>query len=225
MAKATTSEFVPLTPILADWFDKPTDALPSEVRKSLSRYPLLAIIWGSATPQQRREAAADWDYQRNPDTQQEQEQYLSIWSEIRELERVPASVPTEIESKKRQLAALRCELDQLEERARGREQHAVPADRLKSAVPSEEIITHFRVKADEHQNRAWWRVRMRDAKRYKLDGCRVSPGRGKNRPALWHPGDVAAWICDKHPDVRRVAITALRTRFSGFDDIADMLSG
>ena len=71
-----------------------------------------------------------------------------------------------------------------------------------TGVDADAIIAAFPIEPDEASNRHWWKSRMRDATRYKLDVCRLrvgGPNRGDQRqPSLWLPEAVAGWLVDKN---------------------------
>ncbi len=78
--------FVPLTLQLAQWFDHDREALPESVRDLLKDKLILDTLWDSISPDQRRSAAAQWDYQHDPALEQERTHYWNLWCEIDELE-------------------------------------------------------------------------------------------------------------------------------------------
>ena len=86
------------------------------------------------------------------------------------------------------------------------------------------IMQHFVVNANADSNNAWWRARMRDAKRYKLESCRGSAGQpGKKDSSMWFPERIAGWLVDKrHMSAERVS-AVLRKHFPECADYADML--
>ena len=93
------------------------------------------------------------------------------------------------------------------------------------AVSAAQIIQHFKVFQDFDQNKKWWKGKMRDAKRYKLDVCRVGAGRPGPQGSLWRPDLVAEWV--SNPRSKREgslstgrAKTSLKM-FPGCDAVAD----
>ncbi len=79
-------QFVPITVELAYWFNHKRDDLPAATRELLEGEPILDALWDSISPDQRRDAAAQWDYQHDPATEQERQHFWNIWCEIDELE-------------------------------------------------------------------------------------------------------------------------------------------
>lgn len=68
----------------------------------------------------------------------------------------------------------------------------------------------------------WWRIRMRNAKRYGLTFCRAGKGRGK-APSLWYPDRIAGWLIDKNHLAEKHVANILRKHFPDFADTADRL--
>jgi len=78
--------FVPLTLELAHMFDRKRDELPEATRELIAGELILDSLWDSISPDQRRDATAQWDYQHDPATEQERQHFWNIWCEIDELE-------------------------------------------------------------------------------------------------------------------------------------------
>lgn len=93
-----------------------------------------------------------------------------------------------------------------------------------SGVGADAIAAAFRVLRDEAKNRKWWRDRMADAARTKLDACRVGPARhGRGPRTLWRPDLVAAWLMDRKPEHRGgIPESAIRRGLLEFDDCKDV---
>lgn len=67
------------------------------------------------------------------------------------------------------------------------------------SVNASQIRQHFPViKSDADANAEWWNRMMGDAKRNKLDGCRVGAGVKGPGGTFWRPNLVASWLLDRH---------------------------
>lgn len=90
-------------------------------------------------------------------------------------------------------------------------------------VTSKKIMACFAVSKDPTDSDAWWDLRMREARRYRLAECRVSKGRGRVQ-SMWRPDLVAAWLVEHgHMPAKDVA-QVLRRNFTDCSDAADRLA-
>lgn len=119
---------------------------------------------------------------------------------VRELDRAPTTLPSERESKQRQLEHLRRQREDCEGELRGI-YNRVGAGRVAPDGPppasAASIKMKFRVFPDSNKNHEWWTEKMRDAKRYRLADCRVGSGRRGLGGSTWRPDLVAAWLVDR----------------------------
>lgn len=114
------TDFVPLTTSLDGWFDKPLSKLPRRLRE-LVEDAFWPISWDVLSAEQRQCHALNQDYQDDPATLDERQhtwdlvvKKQDLEGQIRELELIAATNPLEIESKTRQIADLRQQLDRIQ---------------------------------------------------------------------------------------------------------------
>jgi hypothetical protein len=109
-------EFVALTAMLVDSFDKPLTDLPNQLRRRIEReFP---VPWGDLDAEQRRRIAAQWDYQNDPALEDERDELFNLYArevdirrDMREVDLLPETSSSERESRGRQLEGLRKQLD------------------------------------------------------------------------------------------------------------------
>lgn len=94
-------------------------------------------------------------------------------------------------------------------------------------VCAEQIIRHFKVKADPDENAEWWKAQMRNASRNGLAECREGAGRSGPGGSTWCPDAVAGWLVDRYKKgldglSEKSAGAALR-KFPGCEEAADYL--
>lgn len=113
------TEFVSLFKELQQWFDKPHNKLPKELRSRVEDAYRL-IPWDVLSPERRRILAVQWDSEHDPALEDERQRgwdlgvmRLDIERQLRELELMAAITPIEIESKARQITELRQQFDRL----------------------------------------------------------------------------------------------------------------
>jgi len=85
-------------------------------------------------------------------------------------------------------------------------------------VPANEIISAFRVKHDEANNRQWWNERFSNATRYKkVLKARIQKGQAsrgdQHFPSWWNPQELAAWLIDEHHMPRERVVLACERAF------------
>lgn len=78
--------FESLTAALGGWFDQPLADLPDAQRRRVEQ-DFRPMGWDTLTPDQRRSVAAQWDYQHDPATEEEREQFWKLWCEYDEVKR------------------------------------------------------------------------------------------------------------------------------------------
>lgn len=112
--------FPSLTLALEGWFGKPLEELPEAKRQRIKESPVLLALWDQLSPEQRHDAARQWDYQHDPAIEQDRQYYLNLAAreyeleeEIRELELAGAPTADVVIQKKARLEELRRELVQV----------------------------------------------------------------------------------------------------------------
>lgn len=132
-AKAAASQsptagqnFESLTLALEAWFDRPSDALPKELRCRMEQDFLAP--WDDLAPAQRRSVALQWDYHNDPATQAQRKSCWGFYQKIdaikqriAEWEVAPAPTASDLALKEARLKELRQELARmaLQERQTG----------------------------------------------------------------------------------------------------------
>ena len=113
----TLKRYIPWTPRLEEWFDKPARELPQEL---LSRVELY-MDWDSTPPDERRRVASDWDSQHDPANEPLQRYWFGLHNEINdlkgkleELNNASWSTVSELEYQKKEGAALSKRISEVE---------------------------------------------------------------------------------------------------------------
>lgn len=80
-----SESFDPLTADLGPWFETDFAEIPDELGRRISQnyFPLL---WEDLQPNQRRDIAAQWDFQHDPSTERERTAYWDMWLALDEVE-------------------------------------------------------------------------------------------------------------------------------------------
>lgn len=147
------SDFNSLTLLLEPWFDKPLSELPDELRQRIKQDFLPP--WDALSPDQRREAALQIDYQRDPATEEDRQRGWDltlrrerIENDIAAWEATATPTASDLAHKEARLAELNRELDQLDREERKLPNRYYPGQNnpvnssdISSAPPSLEIGT------------------------------------------------------------------------------------
>jgi len=82
------------------WFDKKIKDLPNTKKELLkNKDPILFALWDKRSPEDRKKAAIDTDYQNDPATKKERERISELITEREEWEQV--DTPTALDKAKR----------------------------------------------------------------------------------------------------------------------------
>lgn len=79
------TEFVSLKAALKGCFDNPLEGLTGELRARIES-DLFLLPWDQLTPEQRRMAAEQWDYQHDPETESDREYWWNLYVRQDEVE-------------------------------------------------------------------------------------------------------------------------------------------
>ena len=111
-------EFESLTLALEAWFERPSKALPDELRHRMEQD--FVVPWDDLEPAQRRCVALQWDYHNDPATQEERKRWWDIFQkmdaikqQIAEWEVAAAPTAGDLALREARLMELRQELAQL----------------------------------------------------------------------------------------------------------------
>ena len=229
--KPGSKGFSSLVAALKDHFDKQLAQLPGELQDRIVKdlWPM-DTVWDKVTAGQRRDLAEQWDYQHDPETEDERQQQWDLLVRCDEIQREITQIEsrnwTDFTDRREQLAQLqdaRGRLAKAERDLANFEQSMGSHGRGAGSTPvsAATIKARFVVPNVTHNGR-WWDQRMRDAKRYGLAGSRASKGTGK-RPSLWYPHRVAGWLVDKQHMTEKQVAAILRRNFPDCADTADLL--
>jgi hypothetical protein len=118
--------FESLTLALEGWFDRPSDALPDQLRRRMEQD--FVVPWDYLAPAQRRSVAIRWDYNNDPATQADRKFWCDFYQRIdaikqqlAEWEVAPVLTASDLALKEARLKELRQELARmaLQERQTG----------------------------------------------------------------------------------------------------------
>lgn len=92
-----------------------------------------------------------------------------------------------------------------------------PPSKIKNAVSADKIKDAF-AGIPTGTDRKWWDLRVRDPSNYGLSDARVAKGKGgRGNPSLWDPVAIAAWVIEKHPELKNKVIHACKNHFPDHD--------
>lgn len=107
------TDFKSLTDELHGWFDKPLAELPEALRHR-AETDLFPLPWDELSPDQRQIAAEQWDYQHDPNTENDRQDWWDFFirkdeieQELAEWESVEAPTAGDLALKKAKIAELR----------------------------------------------------------------------------------------------------------------------
>lgn len=97
------------------WFDKKImkrGGLPKEKKELLkNKNPILFALWNERSPEERKQAAIDTDYQNDPATEKERERIFELITEREEWEQVETPTALDKAKQEEKLKEIRAELE------------------------------------------------------------------------------------------------------------------
>lgn len=179
----TWSSFESIAAALDGWFDKPPAELPGILRERVQQV-FLGSPWHMLTPGQRRDFAQQWDYQQQPEIQQERKFWWDLLVRKSEIERqreawMAVATPTaqDLAQKEARLAELNRELVCLEHQKSSGHSPAKRAPEPKDIKPD---TNNWSLLVQAEASRRWMRLRSS----------------GANPTKLSITGDLAGWCRD-----------------------------
>lgn len=217
-------------------FEKPFIELPENLQ-TLVLSAFFPMSWDALSADQRRNMARQIDSRQDLAIEAERKYWWDFFERksaleklILEWESTAAPTASDLLIKEEQLANLRSELAQManqERHAQGNSSAKIERT-IQAASPCQPAISgdiswHFRVIYDRDKNNAWWKQRMRDAKRNGLLKCRVGEGRKGPGGSLWRPDMVAGWLVDRwHKKKQGLNIDEARSALLNFPGCQEM---
>lgn len=113
-------EYVPLYPLLADYWDKSLTKLPTKLRKRLG---IFEVLWKKLKPEGRRALVSQIDYQKDPKNSEERQYYWDLVGKKSAIEREIGkyelmhhhNIPSEAKLQGERLSELRANLAEIEQ--------------------------------------------------------------------------------------------------------------
>lgn len=160
------SAFDSMARALEGYLNRSLDELPEDMRQCVARDSILSVLWDDLTPEQRRYAAEQWDYQNNPANDEDRVHWFDYyWSlnvnlkekraKLAEWEQVGAPNAVDLKEKEGRIEGLKREICQLEQQYKGVE--GVPLENH-SPVP---LVESLDAKGGELIDKAEYSIRSK----------------------------------------------------------------